>query len=198
TSRKVPRRWLQASAVADSTIKADILQPPSIVDENGDMATQYDFSAVETSMYKWWEAKGYFKPGGDSTKKAYVVPMPPPNVTGYLHMGHAMGTTLQDILARYHRMRGEPTLWLPGTDHAGIATQMVVERALAAKGMDRKEMGREKFLEKVWEHKENSGGYIIQQMRRLGASADWSRERFTLDPEMSNAVTEAFVRLHEK
>ncbi|CAN0474661.1 unnamed protein product, partial [Hapterophycus canaliculatus] len=105
---------------------------------------------------------------------------------------------VQDILTRYHRMRGEPTLFLPGQDHAGIATQMLVERALAAEGIDRKEIGREAFLDKVWEWKEEKGGYIVRQMRRLGASADWTRERFTLDPDMSAAVTEAFVRLHEK
>ncbi|CAM9542848.1 unnamed protein product [Pylaiella littoralis] len=199
--QRQPRRWIRASAAAaeaeTDTAKA-ALGPPSVVDENGDMATQYDFLSVERSMYAWWEEKGYFKPGGDAKKKPYVVPMPPPNVTGYLHMGHAMGTTLQDILTRYHRMRGEPTLFLPGQDHAGIATQMLVEKALAAEGIDRKEIGREAFLEKVWEWKEDKGGYIVRQMRRLGASADWSRERFTLDPEMSAAVTEAFVRLHEK
>ncbi|CAN0517527.1 unnamed protein product, partial [Ectocarpus sp. 12 AP-2014] len=203
TGHRQPRRWIRASATAaaaeaNTAKSGGALRPPSIVDENGDMATHYDFLSVERSMYAWWEEKGYFKPGGDPKKKPYVVPMPPPNVTGYLHMGHAMGTTLQDILTRYHRMRGEPTLFLPGQDHAGIATQMLVERALAAEGIDRKEIGREAFLEKVWEWKEDKGGYIVRQMRRLGASADWSRERFTLDPEMSAAVTEAFVRLHEK
>ncbi|CAM9452509.1 unnamed protein product, partial [Discosporangium mesarthrocarpum] len=197
-SRKATSRLLQSSAVVGGTTAASAVYPPSIVDENGEMATQYDFSAVESGIYKWWEAKGFFKPGGDRSKKSYVVPMPPPNVTGYLHMGHAMGTTLQDILTRYHRMRGEPTLFLPGTDHAGIATQMLVERALAAEGLSRKELGREVFLEKMWEFKEDKGGYIIQQMRRLGASPDWSREVFTLDLHMSNAVTEAFVRLHQK
>ncbi|CBJ31846.1 Valine--tRNA ligase [Ectocarpus siliculosus] len=203
TGHRQPRRWIRASATAaaaeaDTAKSGGALRPPSIVDDNGDMATHYDFLSVERSMYAWWEEKGYFKPGGDPKKKSYVVPMPPPNVTGYLHMGHAMGTTLQDILTRYHRMRGEPTLFLPGQDHAGIATQMLVERALAAEGIDRKEIGREAFLKKVWEWKEDKGGYIVRQMRRLGASADWSRERFTLDPEMSAAVTEAFVRLHEK
>ncbi|CAN0089102.1 unnamed protein product [Scytosiphon promiscuus] len=201
--QRQPRRWIRAStaaaaAEAETAKSGGKLRPPSIVDENGDMATNYDFKSVERSMYAWWEQEGYFKPGGDPKKKSYVVPMPPPNVTGYLHMGHAMGTTLQDILTRYHRMRGEPTLFLPGQDHAGIATQMLVERALAAEGIDRKEIGREAFLDKVWEWKEEKGGYIVRQMRRLGASADWSRERFTLDPDMSAAVTEAFVRLHEK
>eukprot|EP00598_Pedospumella_elongata_P003041 CAMPEP_0184984386 /NCGR_PEP_ID=MMETSP1098-20130426/13368_1 /TAXON_ID=89044 /ORGANISM="Spumella elongata, Strain CCAP 955/1" /LENGTH=935 /DNA_ID=CAMNT_0027508357 /DNA_START=347 /DNA_END=3154 /DNA_ORIENTATION=- len=124
--------------------------------------------------------------------------MPPPNVTGYLHMGHAIFIALQDIMSRFHRMRGRPTLWLPGTDHAGIATQLSVERQLAKEGTSRLELGREAFLDKVWQWKDEKGGYITQQMRRLGASADWSREKFTLQPEMSEAVTEAFVRLHEK
>jgi len=125
--------------------------------------------------------------------------MPPPNVTGRLHLGHAMFVALQDILARFHRARGRPTLWLPGTDHAGIATQLLVERALAAEGgPGREELGREKFLERVWRWKEENGGAICSQMRRLGASADWSREKFTLDADMSTAVTEAFVLLHER
>eukprot|EP00466_Bigelowiella_natans_P017353 jgi/Bigna1/45073/e_gw1.110.36.1 len=124
--------------------------------------------------------------------------MPPPNVTGYLHMGHALFVAVQDILARFHRMLGEPTLYLPGTDHAGIATQLLVERDLATRNLSRHEMGREAFLEKVWEWKNEKGGYIIEQMKRLGASADWDREKFTLDPELNEAVNEAFVRLHEK
>uniref|UniRef100_A0A7S2AXJ4 valine--tRNA ligase n=1 Tax=Octactis speculum TaxID=3111310 RepID=A0A7S2AXJ4_9STRA len=124
--------------------------------------------------------------------------MPPPNVTGKLHMGHAMFVALQDIMARFHRMRQRPTLWLPGTDHAGIATQMLVEKDLAAQGLSRKEIGREAFLERAWEYKEDKGGAIVEQMRRLGASADWSRERFTLEPDMSKAVREAFVRFHEQ
>ncbi|CAM9653610.1 unnamed protein product [Chrysoparadoxa australica] len=193
--------WIRGATSAASAAgldKATACKLPSIVDESGEMAKQYDFSSVEKDLYTWWENRGYFKPGGDPSKKSYVVPMPPPNVTGSLHMGHAMFVALQDILARYHRMRGEPTLWLPGTDHAGIATQMVVEKSLAAEGIQRKELGREGFLEKVWEWKGEKGGYIIKQMRRLGASADWSRERFTLDPDMSGAVTEAFVRFHEK
>ncbi|CAM9987737.1 unnamed protein product [Heterosigma akashiwo] len=130
--------------------------------------------------------------------KSIVLPMPRPNVTGRLHMGHAMFVALQDILARFHRMKGGPTLWLPGTDHAGIATQLLVERALAEEGTSRQELGREAFLERVWAWKEEKGGAITGQMRRLGASADWSRERFTLEPEMSAAVTEAFVTLHER
>eukprot|EP00287_Rhodomonas_sp_CCMP768_P029169 CAMPEP_0202855776 /NCGR_PEP_ID=MMETSP1389-20130828/91685_1 /ASSEMBLY_ACC=CAM_ASM_000865 /TAXON_ID=302021 /ORGANISM="Rhodomonas sp., Strain CCMP768" /LENGTH=906 /DNA_ID=CAMNT_0049534399 /DNA_START=24 /DNA_END=2745 /DNA_ORIENTATION=+ len=124
--------------------------------------------------------------------------MPPPNVTGGLHMGHAMFVALQDILARYHRMKGEPTLWLPGTDHAGIATQLLVERALNAEGQSRYDLGREKFVERVWEWKREKGGYITSQLRRLGASADWTRERFTMDEGLSEAVAEAFTRLHDK
>jgi valyl-tRNA synthetase len=124
--------------------------------------------------------------------------MPPPNVTGKLHMGHAMFVALEDIMTRFQRMRGKDTLWLPGTDHAGIATQMLVERALRAEGVERKEIGREKFLDRVWDWKGEYGGYITGQIRRLGASCDWSREKFTLQPELCEAVTEAFVTLHER
>lgn len=124
--------------------------------------------------------------------------MPPPNVTGRLHIGHALFATLQDILIRYNRMQGRSTLWLPGTDHAGIATQLLVERALAAEGTSRSEIGREAFMERIWDWKNSNGGQITQQLRRLGASADWSREKFTLDSDVSDAVTEAFIRLHDK
>ncbi|KAJ1428256.1 tRNA synthetases class I-domain-containing protein [Ochromonadaceae sp. CCMP2298] len=156
----------------------------------------FDFQRLEGNIYGWWEAQGYFKPDESSTKEPFVIPMPPPNVTGYLHMGHAIFVALQDIMARFQRMRGRPTLWLPGTDHAGIATQLLVERQLTAEGISRKDLGREAFLQRVWEWKREKGGYITQQMRRLGASADWSREKFTLDEDMSSAVTEAFLRLH--
>jgi len=170
----------------------------------------FEFQRLESSIYNWWEISGYFKPhessssdddGGGTAKKKkkpFVIPMPPPNVTGYLHMGHAIFVALQDIMARFHRMRGRPTLWLPGTDHAGIATQLLVERALQEQGESRQSLGREKFLERVWQWKEEKGGYITNQMRRLGASADWSRERFTLEDDMSDAVKEAFIRMHEK
>jgi len=161
-------------------------------------AKYFEFARLEKDIYEWWESQGYFKPAPELGKKPYVIPMPPPNVTGYLHMGHAMFVALQDIMARFHRMRGEATLWLPGTDHAGIATQLLVERDLIAKGTSRKALGRDEFLKRVWEWKEEKGGYITGQMKRLGASADWSREKFTLEPSMSEAVTEAFVRLHEK
>jgi valyl-tRNA synthetase len=128
----------------------------------------------------------------------YTIPMPPPNVTGRLHMGHAIFVALQDILARFHRMRGRPTLWLPGTDHAGIATQLQVEKLLLEEGTTREAVGRDEFLRRTWKYKEEQGGHIVRQMKSLGASADWSRERFTLDPELSNAVVEAFVQLHDK
>ena len=163
-----------------------------------EMATQYVPAEVEERLYQWWEESGYFKPAEDDSKECFVISMPPPNVTGRLHMGHAMFVALEDIMARFHRMRGNPTLWLPGTDHAGIATQMLVERALRAEGKERKEMGRDAFLDRVWSWKAEYGGYITGQIRRLGASCDWSRERFTLAPELCTAVTEAFVTLHER
>ncbi|KAK6915952.1 Aminoacyl-tRNA synthetase, class Ia, partial [Dillenia turbinata] len=145
-----------------------------------------------------WEYNGYFKPNFDRGSDPFVISMPPPNVTGSLHMGHAMFVTLEDILVRYHRMKGRPTLWLPGTDHAGIATQLVVERMLASEGVKRTDLSREEFTKRVWEWKEKYGGTITNQIRRLGASCDWSREHFTLDEQLSRAVIEAFVRLHDK
>ncbi len=163
-----------------------------------EMATQYAPSEVEQRLYEWWEQSGYFQPAKDSDQECFVISMPPPNVTGRLHMGHAMFVALEDIMARFQRMRGRPTLWLPGTDHAGIATQMLVERSLRADGIERKELGREKFLDRVWEWKGMYGGAITSQIRRLGASCDWSREKFTLQPELCTAVTEAFVTLHER
>lgn len=166
-------------------------------------AKYFDFNLMEEDIYKWWEGEDFFKPPTATSeapdkKKPFVVSMPPPNVTGYLHMGHAIFVALQDIMCRFQRMRGRPTLWVPGTDHAGIATQLLVERQLTAEGTSRQEIGREAFIDRVWEWKNEKGGYIIQQMRRLGASADWSREKFTLEPQMSEAVTEAFLQLHEK
>jgi len=163
-----------------------------------EMPTQYAPADVEQRLYEWWEASGFFKPSAEATKQCFVISMPPPNVTGKLHMGHAMFVALEDIMARFHRMRGHPTLWLPGTDHAGIATQMLVERAVRAEGTSRVELGRDAFLDRVWSWKEEYGGAITSQIRRLGASCDWSRERFTLQPELCAAVNEAFVQLHEK
>jgi valyl-tRNA synthetase len=159
---------------------------------------------IEQRLYQDWEARGYFKPSGTGkssgagTAGSYCIMIPPPNVTGTLHMGHAFQDTIMDSLTRYHRMRGQDTLWQVGTDHAGIATQMVVERQLNAAGTSRQALGREAFTKRVWEWKEQSGGTICQQLRRLGASVDWTRERFTMDEPMSKAVTEVFVRLHEE
>ncbi len=157
----------------------------------------FDPTAAEPRLYAKWEESGVFAPTTDGAAEAYSIVIPPPNVTGSLHIGHALNNTLQDILARYHRMKGKAVLWLPGTDHAGIATQMVVERQLAAAGhASRRDMGREAFLAKVWEWKAESGGTIVQQLRRLGASCDWSRERFTLDEGLNAAVRKVFVQLH--
>ena len=162
----------------------------------------YEPLSFEKDVYQWWENSGCFLPDAKHERrvgeKPYVLPMPPPNVTGRLHMGHAIFVALQDILARFHRMRGRPVLWLPGTDHAGIATQLQVEKQLITEGTTREEVGREEFLRRVWEYKEEQGGHITRQLRSLGASADWSRERFTMDQELSESVVEAFVQLHEK
>lgn len=160
------------------------------------MEKLYNPQNIEPQWYKTWEEKKYFAPKGEG--KPYCIMLPPPNVTGSLHMGHGFGSTLMDILVRYHRMMGDNTLWQPGTDHAGIATQMVVERQLMMQNSSRHDLGREKFVEKVWEWKEESGGNITRQLRRLGASLDWSRERFTMDEDLSHAVREVFIRLHEE
>ncbi len=159
------------------------------------MEKTYQPDAIEKRWYQRWEEAGYFAPRGEGDP--YCIMIPPPNVTGSLHMGHGFNNALMDTLIRFHRMKGDNTLWQMGTDHAGIATQMVVERRLAAEGLSRTELGREKFLEKVWEWKAESGGTITSQLRRLGSSIDWSRERFTMDEGLSRAVREAFVRLHE-
>ncbi|MVW75113.1 valine--tRNA ligase [Pseudomonas xionganensis] len=159
------------------------------------MDKTYQPHAIETALYQNWEANNYFAPQGSG--EPYTIMIPPPNVTGSLHMGHGFNNSIMDCLVRFRRMQGRNTLWQPGTDHAGIATQMVVERQLAADGIGRHDLGREKFLEKVWEWKEQSGGTITRQIRRLGSSVDWSRERFTMDEGLSEAVKEAFVRLHQ-
>lgn len=159
------------------------------------IATTYDPTEIEKKWYKTWEEQGYFKPSGHG--ESFCIMIPPPNVTGSLHMGHGFNNAIMDALTRYNRMMGKNTLWQPGTDHAGIATQMVVERQLGLQGITRHDLGREKFIEKVWEWKEQSGGTITKQIRRLGSSVDWSRERFTMDEGLSNAVKEVFVRLHE-
>ncbi len=152
---------------------------------------------IENKWYEFWESKGYYQIGQDDTKlENFSILLPPPNVTGQLHMGHGFNQTLMDMLTRYHRMKGDNTLWQPGTDHAGIATQIVVERQLDQQGISRHDLGREKFIEKVWEWKNFSGGAITKQMRRLGTSPDWSRERFTMDEGLSKSVTEVFVKLY--
>jgi valyl-tRNA synthetase len=159
----------------------------------------FDPKSVEPRLYAAWEASGAFKPSDDANAESFVIVIPPPNVTGSLHIGHALNNTLQDVLTRFHRMRGKAALWLPGTDHAGIATQMVVERQLAAAGnVGRRDMGRDAFVAKVWEWKAESGGAITNQLRRLGASCDWSRERFTLDEGLSAAVRKVFVQLYKQ
>lgn len=186
--------------------------------------TSYDPASFEPAVYSWWEASGCFDPDAKQDDGApYVLPMPPPNVTGRLHMGHAIFVALQDVLARFHRMRGRAVLWTPGTDHAGIATQLQVEKLIVAEGRRRGTdeeissirdddgiteeervgllgglVGRTEFLSRAWAYKEEQGGAITHQLRALGASADWSRERFTMDPDMSDGVIEAFVRLHER
>ena len=158
---------------------------------------RFDHKAAEPRLYEAWESSGAFKPSG--TGEPYAIVIPPPNVTGVLHMGHALNNTLQDVLIRYHRMRGYRALWQPGTDHAGIATQMVVERQLAKEGnLGRRDLGREKFVERIWQWKEQSGGQITNQLKRLGASCDWSRERFTLDAGLNEAVTKVFVQLYNE
>ncbi|MFM6978756.1 MAG: valine--tRNA ligase, partial [Methylophilaceae bacterium] len=159
----------------------------------------FDPKSIESHWYQFWESKGYYAAGFDTNKQNhFCILLPPPNVTGTLHMGHGFNQTIMDALTRYHRMLGENTLWQPGTDHAGIATQIVVERQLDAQGISRHDLGREKFLEKVWEWKEYSGGTITKQMRRLGTSPDWTRERFTMDEGLSHTVTETFVRLYRE
>jgi valyl-tRNA synthetase len=163
-----------------------------------EISDRYEPAAVEDRWYPRWEKSGYFRGDAESTKKPFSIVIPPPNVTGSLHIGHALNNTLQDILVRLKRMDGFNVLWMPGTDHAGIATQVVVERQLAEEGKSRHDLGREAFVERVWQWKETSGGTIIRQLKRLGASCDWSRERFTMDPGLSRAVREVFVRLYDE
>ncbi len=164
-----------------------------------ELAKSFEPAEIEKRWYPIWESRGYFAAGLDTTKTdSFCILLPPPNVTGTLHMGHGFNQAIMDALTRYHRMRGDNTLWQPGTDHAGIATQIVVERQLDAQGVSRHDLGREKFIEKVWEWKEYSGGAITQQMRRLGTSPDWTRERFTMDAGLSKIVTETFVRLYNE
>jgi valyl-tRNA synthetase len=159
---------------------------------------QYNPQENEDPLYRWWEEQGYFRADANSSREPYVIVIPPPNVTAVLHMGHGLNNTVQDVLVRFERMRGREALWMPGSDHAGIATQNVVERILAKEGRTRFDVGREPFVERVWEFVNETGGLIFKQLRAIGCSLDWSRTRFTLDPELSAAVREVFVRLHEK
>ena len=158
----------------------------------------YNPKEVEDKRYAQWEEAGAFAAGRVPDGDPYTIVIPPPNVTGSLHMGHALNNTLQDILIRHHRMLGRDALWQPGTDHAGIATQMVVERQLEESGTHRRELGREEFLKRVWGWKEQSGGLILNQLKRLGSSCDWSRERFTMDEGLSRAVLKVFVELYKQ
>ncbi|MCL2724436.1 MAG: valine--tRNA ligase [Polyangiaceae bacterium] len=180
--------------------KSGTAQEAAASDAGPDLGKAYEPREVEERWYSFWEKEGVFDATDDpsDTRPCYVIPLPPPNVTGSLHMGHAMMATLEDVLIRFERMRGKNTLWQPGIDHAGIATQTVVERQLAREGITRHELGREAFSARVWKWKAESGGQIMRQMRVLGASPDWPRTKFTMDPDMSVAVTEAFVRLYEE
>ena len=163
------------------------------------LAPQYNPAAIESELYRWWESIGVFSADPSGRERApYVIVMPPPNVTAVLHMGHGLNNTIQDVLIRFERMRGKAALWLPGTDHAGIATQNVVERLLAKEGQTRFDLGREAFVERVWAHVRETGAGILEQLKAIGCSADWSRTYFTLDEDLSRAVREVFVRLYEK
>ena len=163
-----------------------------------ELPSQYNPKETENKWYKFWQEHNLFSAKPNPTKKPFCIVIPPPNVTGILHMGHALNNTIQDILIRYHRMKGEESLWMPGTDHAGIATQNVVEKAIAKEGLKRQDLGREKFLERVWQWQKEYGSTIIHQLQKLGASCDWQRTRFTMDEDYSRSVIEAFVRLYEK
>src|SRR6185369_5699655 len=163
-----------------------------------DLPKIYDPSVTEQRWYDAWLAGGYFHADENAPRPHFSIVIPPPNVTGILHMGHVLNNTLQDVLVRFHRMDGVNTLWMPGTDHAGIATQNVVEKQLANGGIDRHQLGREKFVERVWAWKEQYGNTILRQLKRLGCSCDWERERFTMDEGLSQAVREVFVRLYDK
>jgi valyl-tRNA synthetase len=163
-----------------------------------ELAKAYDPKDFEKRLYGYWLETGVFAPDLSRSGRPYVIVIPPPNVTGVLHMGHGLNNSLQDILIRYHRMAGHPTLWLPGSDHAGIATQNVVEKALRERGLSRETVGREKFLEETWKVKDKHHRIIVEQLQRIGSSCDWGRERFTLDEGLSRAVREVFVSLYEK
>ncbi|HEX3776358.1 MAG TPA: class I tRNA ligase family protein, partial [Polyangiaceae bacterium] len=169
-------------------------------DDKSELSKAYEPADVEPKWYQFWLEHGVFRASMDPAdeREPYTIALPPPNVTGSLHMGHALVVTLEDVLIRHKRMQGRNTLWQPGIDHAGIATQLVVERQLAREGKSRHDLGRAKFIERVWEWKAQSGGRIAEQMKILGASADWDRSLFTMDPPLQRAVREAFVRLYEE
>ena len=163
------------------------------------MPKNFDFKEAEARLYKWWEENGWFKPEvAPAEAEAFTISIPPPNVTGALHIGHALFATVEDLMIRYERMRGKAALWVPGTDHAGIATQLQVEKMLRDEGTSRQAVGYEEFLNRTWQWKEKYGGTITSQLRRMGASCDWDRERFTLDDGLSNAVQEVFITLYEQ
>ena len=168
------------------------------MNEKHKLADKFNPKDFEDKLYEEWESKGFFKPSDDKTKEPYCIMMPPPNVTGKLHMGHALDDTIQDILIRYKRMRGFRTLWLPGTDHASISTEMKVVQKLKAEGKSKEDLGREGFLEEAWNWTKEYGGIIQKQQRKLGCSCDWERNRFTLDEGMSDAVLEQFIKLYNK
>ena len=163
-----------------------------------ELAKTYDPKGIEERLYKKWEDNGYFHAEVDRSKKPFTIVMPPPNITGQLHMGHALDNTMQDILIRYKRMQGYNALWQPGTDHASIATEVKVIQSLKEKGIDKADLGREGFLEKCWEWREEYGNRIINQLKKMGSSADWQRERFTMDKGCSDAVQEVFIKLYQK
>ena len=159
---------------------------------------KYNHNEEEKKISDFWIKNNCFKPKKNNSKKFFSIVIPPPNITGRLHMGHALNNSLQDVLVRYNRMKGLETLWQPGTDHAGIATQAVVEKKLTKEGIQKNDLGREKFIERVWKWKTESGGIILDQLKKLGCSCDWSRTRFTMDDDLSNAVIKVFVDLYKK
>ncbi len=166
--------------------------------ESFEMDKVFDPQAIEGKLYQMWEESGAFKPKREEGKKPFTIVMPPPNITGQLHMGHAMDCVMQDAPIRYHRMKGDPTLWVPGTDHASIATEVKIVEQMAAEGVTKEQIGRDGFLERAWEWKKEYGGRINRQQRRMGVSCDWDHERFTMDEGCNEAVREVFVRLYEK
>ncbi|MDK2931932.1 MAG: valyl-tRNA synthetase [Bacillota bacterium] len=188
---------LKAEAAARDMARAQS-EPDFITNETNGLATRYNPLEMEEKIYEEWLRGGYFHQEVDPSRKPFCIVIPPPNVTGSLHIGHALDNTLQDILVRWHRMMGDNTVWIPGTDHAGIATQVKVEAALAKEGLSRHDLGREEFVRRVWQWKEKYGGTIRSQLQHLGASCDWERERFTMDEGLSRAVRQVFVRLYEK